>query len=42
MAVYTLSAEEKAQWRQKLEKVSDSFVARTGKEGEQIIKLITH
>ncbi|UCD80727.1 MAG: TRAP transporter substrate-binding protein [Desulfobacterales bacterium] len=40
MAVYTLSAEEKAQWRQKLEKVSDSFVERTGKEGEQIIELI--
>lgn len=40
MAVYTLSAEEKGQWRQKLEKVSDSFVERTGQEGEQIIKLI--
>lgn len=40
MAVYTLSAEEKGQWRQKLEKVGDSFVERTGKEGEQIIKLI--
>jgi tripartite ATP-independent transporter DctP family solute receptor len=41
MAVYTLSAEEKVQWRQKLEKVSDSFVERTGKEGQEIIKLIT-
>lgn len=40
MEVYVLSAEEKAQWRQKLEKVSDSFVERTGKEGEAIIKLI--
>jgi len=40
MAVYILSAEEKAQWRQKLEKVSDSFVERTGQEGAQIIELL--